>query len=302
VGRHTREPPGQHRNRHREQCADQRATTASTGVTATARRRRWLVAAVLLVSASFIGAPRAAYGHALLSRSDPAPGAVTPGDQPPRRLSLQFTEPVKVDRNAVVVLDAQGRRVRGTRARVAAEDAARVELDPGPLPPGAYAVRWRAVSADNHVVRGTYWFVVGFAQAPPPASLLAGGPPALSMIETIGRWLALLATLGLAGAPLFTLLVLWRSLDQHKDSPSPASAGRRRDPGRPRAGAGRGIAREPAAAGTDETSLAVGDGAPGRIAACHVESRSELGSASADFASASQIARALRPPTCDRSR
>jgi len=178
-------------------------------VRALGRRRRRLLAAMLLASVSFVGAPRAAHGHALLSRSDPAPGAVTPADQAPRRLSLQFTEPVSIDGNAVIVLDAQGRRVASSAARVAAGDAARVELDPGPLPPGAYAVRWRVISADNHVVRGTYWFVVGFAQAPPPAALLLGaGAPTLSMLETIGRWLVLLATLGLAGAPLFTLLVL----------------------------------------------------------------------------------------------
>ncbi len=179
-------------------------------MTALARRRSWLLAAMLLASASFVGAPRSAQGHALLGRSDPAPGAVTPGDRAPRRLSLQFTEPVSIESNAVVVLDAQGRRVGSSTARAAVGNPARVELDPGPLPPGAYAVRWRVTSADNHVVRGTYWFVVGFAQAPPPVAVLLGaGPPTLSMLETTGRWLALLATLGLAGAPLFTLLVLW---------------------------------------------------------------------------------------------
>src|SRR5262249_61563524 len=94
------------------------------------RTRRWLLAALLRASATFIGAPRSAQAHALLSRSDPAPGAVMPADQAPRRLSLQFTEPVSVDRNAVVVLDAQGRRVGGSTARVVAEDSAAVEPAP----------------------------------------------------------------------------------------------------------------------------------------------------------------------------
>src|SRR3989441_2996108 len=175
-----------------------------------ADRRRPRLAPMLLLAVALAVAPPAAYPHALPNRSDPAPGAVIPVDPPPRRLSLWFTELVSVDRNAVVLLDGEGRRVGPSIAHIEAADPMRITVDPGRLPAGAYSVRWRVTSADNHVVRGTYWFVVGFAPTPPPvASLLGSGPPPVPMLETAGRWIGLLATLGLAGAPFFTLLVLW---------------------------------------------------------------------------------------------
>ena len=176
-----------------------------------ATRRKALIRLAALALVALLAAPHAARAHALLERSAPAPGGVVPADRPPSRISLWFTEPIEVDANALAVLNTDHRRVDGLNARASPGDPNRVDVDlaPGELPQGAYLARWRVTSADGHVVRGSHWFVVGFAATPPPsAALLGSGAPRLPPIEVAARWLGLLSLMVLAGAPLFRLLVL----------------------------------------------------------------------------------------------
>ncbi len=148
------------------------------------------------------------HAHALLERSSPAAGTVIATDQIPKKLSLWFTESVQASFNSIAVLDSDNRRVDRLNARTSDQEASRIDVDLGNLPQGAYLVRWRAVSADTHVVRGTFWFAVGFAATPPPtAQLLGTGTPTLSFIEIAARWLSLLALLCLAGVALFRVAV-----------------------------------------------------------------------------------------------
>lgn len=130
-------------------------------------------------------------------------------DHAPRSVSLWFTDPVEVSSNAIAILNGDNRRVDRLNARVSAQEPSRVDVDLGELAQGAYLVRWRVTSADGHVVRGSYWFVVGFVATPPPAAELLGtGAPRLSFIEIAARWIALLALLCMVGAALFRLTVL----------------------------------------------------------------------------------------------
>lgn len=146
------------------------------------------------------------HAHALLERSSPAAGTVVATDRVPQKLSLWFTEPVQASFNAIAVLDSDNRRVDRLNAQTSDQEPSRIDVGLGNLPQGAYLVRWRAVSADTHVVRGTYWFVVGFAATPPPtAQLLGTGTPTLSFVEIAAHWLSLLALLCLAGMALFRL-------------------------------------------------------------------------------------------------
>lgn len=146
------------------------------------------------------------HAHALLERSSPAAGTVIATDQTPQKLSLWFTEPVQASFNSIAVLDSDNRRVDRLNARTSDQEPSRIDVDLGNLPGGAYLVRWRAVSADTHVVRGTFWFVVGFAATPPPtAQLLGTGTPTLSFTEIAVRWSSLLALLCLAGMALFRI-------------------------------------------------------------------------------------------------
>jgi copper transport protein len=151
----------------------------------------------------------ASHAHALLERSEPAAGAVIAADHAPRSLSLWFTEPVKASPNAIAVLNGENRRVERLNARPLDQEPSRVDVDLGDLAEGAYLVRWRVTSSDDHVVRGSFWFVVGFAPTPPPmAQLLGAGQPAVSAIEILARWLGLLALLCMTGTALFRLVVL----------------------------------------------------------------------------------------------
>src|SRR5712691_1697936 len=168
-----------------------------------------LLGALAALQLAFYPAPASA--HALLLTTSPSAGSVSVNDGPPRQVSLWFSEPVDVAFNAIAVVDSEGRRVDGLDAHVAADDPRRVDVavgGDGALANGAYLVRWRATSADNHVVSGNFWFAVGFATVLPTAALIGVGTPTIAPLETIGRWLALLSVLPLAGAPLFLLLVL----------------------------------------------------------------------------------------------
>ncbi|PYN97312.1 MAG: hypothetical protein DMD91_18055 [Candidatus Rokuibacteriota bacterium] len=168
-------------------------------------RRSVLGAGVgLLMSAAVTSSAEA---HAYLDRADPGPGAVLATNPSPSRLVLRFTEAVTIGPGAVVVLDASQRPIAPINARVA--DGVRVEVDTPALAPGAFAVRWRVTSADSHIVRGTYWFAVGSAPAPPPlVPLLGTGTPTVSWIEVLARWLGLVAALGLAGITFFDVIVV----------------------------------------------------------------------------------------------
>ena len=169
-------------------------------------RRLDRLAVALLMALAFALVPLPASAHALLLRTDPAAGVVGPDDQPPARISLWFSEPVDVDFNAIVVIDRDGKRVDQLDAHVA-EDPRRVDVTLGSLSQGAYVVRWRVTSADNHVVSGAFWFGVGFATTLPREALTDTSAPTLRPLESVARWGVLAAILALAGGALFELLV-----------------------------------------------------------------------------------------------
>ncbi len=157
--------------------------------------------------------PTPASAHAVLLNTTPAAGTVAPADAPPRQVALWFSEPVEVAFNGISVVDANGKRVDGLDARVSADDPRRVEVginatSAAGLPQGAYVVRWRATSVDNHVVAGTFWFAVGFATTVPAAALIGASEPQPAPLEVMARWLALLGLLALAGSALFLVFVL----------------------------------------------------------------------------------------------
>ena len=106
-----------------------------------------------LVLATGAGGPASA--HAELRAAEPAEGAVLSAS--PARISLSFTEPMQV--TSLRLLDEAGRerplRREGPRTAATAETRADV---PGPLPPGAYRIEYRGLSADGHVGGGAVRF------------------------------------------------------------------------------------------------------------------------------------------------
>lgn len=167
---------------------------------------KWALGLVILLALWV--APDLSHAHALLERSEPSAGVAIAANGAPRTLSLWFTEPVQVSSSAVAVLNSDSRRVDRLNARTSAQEPSRVDVDVNDLAQGAYLVRWHVTSADGHVVRGAYWFAVGFAATPPPAAELLGtGKLPLPLIEIVARWLSVLALLFLAGTAFFKVAV-----------------------------------------------------------------------------------------------
>jgi len=110
-----------------------------------------------------------ASAHALLLRTDPAPQTTV--KIPPRRVRLEFSEPVEVTFGAVRVFDVDGHRVdSGRLSRTAG--GREVDVATPHLKDGTYSVTWRVISADGHPVHGGFSFYVG---APSAVSAVAVG-------------------------------------------------------------------------------------------------------------------------------
>lgn len=158
---------------------------------------RKLLAMALLA----LALPAAASAHATLTKTEPQFG--TRVERSPKLVRLHFDQSVDVLPNAIRVYDANGRLVSG-RTLLSADERT-IDAPVSRLPRGGYTVRWRAVSADGHVVSGVYTF--GVRVRPPPATEAfgAGGP---TTSEHLVRWLYFLALGLLAGGLGFRLLIV----------------------------------------------------------------------------------------------
>lgn len=130
-------------------------------------------------------------------------------------VAVSFDEPITIlNSDALTVTGDTGRRVDLHDAHVDPDDATRVVVDVAPHPaPGIYAVHWRVISADTHVVHGDYQLGVGGLQLNAIARSKATSPfdPSAPLASAI-RWLSLLGALLAIGALALQHLVL-RKLD-----------------------------------------------------------------------------------------
>jgi len=144
-----------------------------------------------------------AAAHAYIVATTPAAGAVV--DNAPATVTVQFDEPVTLpDGPALEVLDAVGRRVDKHDAAVDPDDATAVVAHLLPLRRGAYSVRWRVVSADTHVVHGTFTFGYGVAPGAAAAPEDTVFDPSSPLASTF-RWLSLTGIIAAVGALFFGL-------------------------------------------------------------------------------------------------
>ncbi len=152
---------------------------------------------MLAAAALALCVPATAWAHASLR--EVSPGFQERLERPPREVRLHFDQ--VVDLPEVQVLDNAGRNyARG--ARVAGTD---VIASVRNLPRGQYTIRWRALSADSHVVSGVWTFGVRVQAAPPMEAYGASGP---TRSEHIVRWayfVALAITIGSLGFRLVCL-------------------------------------------------------------------------------------------------
>lgn len=117
---------------------------------ATPTLKRLACAAVLWAAA--IATP--AFGHAYLSKSTPAAGAIV---SPPAEIVLSFTEPLEPAFSTIELQDAMGKRIETGKARVK-DDVMRLQLES--LAAGHYTVNWRVLSVDTHTSQGNFVFTV----------------------------------------------------------------------------------------------------------------------------------------------
>jgi copper transport protein len=118
---------------------------------------RRVAAAALVV----LAAAGSALAHARLVRSEPTAGAVV--RRAPQVVRVWFSEELDPDRSRLSVWDGRGRQVDDGRGGVDLDDLTRTSMVARlrPLGPGTYAVRWRAVSADDgFVAEGRFSFTV----------------------------------------------------------------------------------------------------------------------------------------------
>jgi copper transport protein len=162
--------------------------------------RRALVATCSLVVAG-LALPGAAWAHATLRQTIPAFGKRI--ESSPKFVELRFDQSVKALPNAITVYTAKGKIVSGSSR--GGTDKRIVTASVSRLPRGAYTVRWRAISADSHVVSGVFTF--GVRQRAPPATEAFGasGP---TTTEHVVRWLYFLALALVVGGLGFRLLVV----------------------------------------------------------------------------------------------
>jgi len=137
-------------------------------------RRALLVAALVALAV-----PAVASAHATLRFTTPTFGHEL--QRGPTRVVLHFDQAVRVVPSSIKVLNGVGDQF-ALAAYVAGQDVvARV----APLKLGAYTVRWRAISADSHVVSGVWTFGVR-VPAPPVADAYGAGGPTVA--EHVVRW------------------------------------------------------------------------------------------------------------------
>lgn len=99
-----------------------------------------------------------ALAHSFLERAEPRPGSTVKAA--PAEIRLRFTERLEPAFSTVQVTDDKGRRVDRGEAHTEPGSPRQLRVPLGPIGAGRYAVRWRVLSVDSHVVEGDFSFSV----------------------------------------------------------------------------------------------------------------------------------------------
>lgn len=109
----------------------------------------------LLTSLAIAGAATPALAHAFLLHASPGAGADVAN--PPKEITLEFSEPLEPAFSGIEVRDTSGHDVAAGRTVI---QGGSMHVALNPLPAGNYRIVWRAVSADTHRTEGSYSFTV----------------------------------------------------------------------------------------------------------------------------------------------
>jgi methionine-rich copper-binding protein CopC len=108
-------------------------------------------------AALFLAGPASAFAHAQLQSASPPVGGTV---SPPAELRLSFSEAVEPKFSGIAVSGPGGAVPLG-KPKVAPGDGKALLVKIGrTLAPGAYTVKWHAVSVDTHRSQGDFDFTV----------------------------------------------------------------------------------------------------------------------------------------------
>ncbi len=99
-----------------------------------------------------------AWAHSQLVKAEPPRRAVL--TKPPTQVRLWFNENIEGDYASLVVLDAKKQPISDVKPTLAPDDPKSIVLPLPELTPGKYAVKFRVLSVDGHVVESSYDFSI----------------------------------------------------------------------------------------------------------------------------------------------
>ena len=164
--------------------------------------------AVAVVAMLAVATP--AWAHSRLEHTSPVDGSTIAAQM--SSITLTFNERVHGDFTTVVVDGPGGVSYSRGHVRVVDDN---VFQDVYPLRSGAYAVSWRAVSADGHPVDGQFRFTVALPAGEQPAcgppTVLAGAPARSN--TDLWVWIVVAAAVvAIAGVLLALARRRWRAV------------------------------------------------------------------------------------------
>jgi methionine-rich copper-binding protein CopC len=102
--------------------------------------------------------PAIILAHAIVVRTSPAQGGV--GAEDIGKVDVWYDAGIRDAFAALAVVSASGERVDKRDAAIDSADPSHVSVSVNKLTPGKYTVRYRALSADGHLVSGAWEFEV----------------------------------------------------------------------------------------------------------------------------------------------
>lgn len=177
---------------------------------AVSARPWWML---LIVAVWFLGGPAStAASHAVVEGTSPADQSVLPS--PPDRVSVTFSEAVRITSASLRVYDRTGERVDGGDVRLG-DDTRTVSVGVrGDAGRGSFVAAWKVVSDDSHPIHGGFVYSVGEpTHVAGLDRLVASGDDAVWVVAgQVLRTLALLgAVIAVAGAVYGAFLAADRS-------------------------------------------------------------------------------------------
>jgi copper resistance protein C len=119
------------------------------------RRTLWVRSTLLIM---LLMVPVSSWGHAYLVKSSPTRRAAL--SNPPTRVVLWFNERLEAQFSQLSVWNAEGQQVDGGDIQVGPDDGKRLSVSIPTLPAGSYAVKYRVLSVDGHVVEAEFPFTI----------------------------------------------------------------------------------------------------------------------------------------------